>query len=159
MSAQRRPEPDDVIYAVRHWKCTLDRSATWWQRWFHRLVYLPVNELALRVFKLPPVTSATIDGSKITFSWLEDGGYFGSEDEADIACLTDRYSYQQMTYGRAYPPESAQCVGPTIFPRAKNPRKRAKPVLAMLLKPRKEDDREREQLAQTLTKLNQVLDR
>jgi hypothetical protein len=159
MSAQRRPEPDDCIFAVRHWKDTLDPSAKWWQRWFHGLVYLPINELALKVFKIPPATSVTIEGPKVTFSWLEDGGYFSSEDEAELACLTDRHSYQRMTYGRAYPADSAQCVGPTIFPRARNPRKRAQPVLAMLIKPRKEDDREREQLARTLTKLNQVLDR
>jgi hypothetical protein len=159
MSARRLPEVDEVIYAVRHWKHTLDPSAKWWQRWFHRFIYLPFNEFSLKVVQVPPVTSVTIDGPKVTFSWLEDGGYFGSEHEADLACLTERDSYQQMTYGRAFPFESAQCIGPTIFPRAKSPRKRAQPVLAMLIKPRKEDDHERERLAQTLTKLNQVLDR
>lgn len=159
MSAQRLPEPDDSIYVVRQWKDTLDSTAKWWQRWFHRFLYLPFNEFALKVVKLPPATSVTIEGSKVTFSWLEDGGFFGSEDQADTACLTERDSYQRMTYGRIFPADSAQCVGPTVFPRAKRPRKRAHPILEMIIKPRKEDDRERQQLAQTLAQLNQVLDR
>lgn len=158
MSAQRLPQPDDSIYAVRQWKQTLDPGAKWWQKLFHRLLYCPFNEFALKVVKVPPATSVTIDGSRVTFSWLEDGGYFGSEDEAEIACLTDRHSYQRMTYGRAYPSDSAQCVGPTIFPRAKNPRKRAAPVLAMVIKPRREEDQERQELAECLAQINQVLE-
>lgn len=158
MSARRLPEVDDAIYAVRQWKQTLDFNAKWWQRWFHRFVYLPFNEFSLKVVKLPPATSVTIEGKKVTFSWLEDGGFFGDEDQADAACLTERYSYQQVTYGRAFPSDSAQCLGPTIFPRAKRPHKRARPILSMVIKSRKEDDRERQQLADTLARLNQVLD-
>jgi hypothetical protein len=159
MSAQRLPEVDECIYAVRQWKTTLDPNAKWWQKLFHRFVYKPFNEFSLKVVKIPPATSVTIDGSKVTFTWLEDAGFFASEDEADIACLTDRYSYQQVTYGRAFPVDSAQCLGSTIFPRAARPRKRANPILEMIIKPRKEDDRERQRLAQTLAELNQVLDR
>lgn len=159
VSAQRLPETDQMIFIVREWKEVLDPSAKWWQRWFHRFVYLPFNEFALRVMKIPPVSSATIEGRRVTFSWLEDAGFFATEEQADTACLTERWSYQGMTFGRLFPSESAQCVGPTIFPRAKRPLKRARPVLSMIIKPRKEEDRERQQLAQTLARLNQVLDR
>jgi hypothetical protein len=159
MSARPLPEADGVIYAVRQWKETLDSSAKWWQRWWHRLVYLPFNEFSLRVMKLPPATSVTVDGSRTTFSWLEDTGFFADEDQADAACLTERYSYQQVTFGRAFPAESAQCLGPTIFPRSKRPHKRARPILAMVIKSRREDDREHQQLAACLRRLNQVLDR
>ena len=158
MSARRLPQPDDVIYAVRQWKETLDPSAKWWQRWFHRFLYKPFNEFALRVVKIPPATSVTIEGRKVTFSWLEDAGFFASEDEADFACLTPRDSYQQMVFGRAYPSETAQFIGPTIFPRAKNPRKRAKPILEMVIKPRKKDEAEQRSLHDALVRLNQVLD-
>lgn len=157
MSAQRLPQPDDAIYAVRQWKQTLDPSVKWWQRWFHRLVYVPVNEFALKVVKLPPATSVTIDGSKVTFSWLEDGGFFTSEHEADLACLTERYSYQRLTYGRAFPADSAQCAGPTIFPRAENPRKRAAPILEMVITPRKEITKSLSTLKQETNKLSEVL--
>jgi hypothetical protein len=123
------------------------------------------NEFSLRVMKIPPATSVTIEGNKVTFSWMEDGGFFGSEDEADQACLTERSSYQWMTYGRVFPPDSAQCVGPTIFPRAKKPLKRAAPIFEMVIKSRTEDQRaqqereeERAQLKECLTQINQVLD-
>jgi hypothetical protein len=137
MSAQPLPQVDDSIYAVRQWKETIDPSAKWWQKWFHRFIYLPFNEFTLKVIKLPPATSVTVEGSKVTFSWLEDGGFFASEDQADFACLTERYSYQRITFGRAFGPESAQVLGPTIFPRATRPRKRAKPVLEMIINPRR----------------------
>lgn len=158
MSAQRLPQPDDVIYAVRQWKETLDPNAHWWQRWFHRFVYKPFNEFALKVVKIPPATSVTIEGNKVTFSWLEDAGFFASEDQADSACLTPRDSYQQMVFGRAYPSETAQFIGPTIFPRAKNPRKRARPVLAMIIKPVRVEEREHKEWKEALARLNQVLD-
>jgi hypothetical protein len=165
MSAQRLPRTDDLIYAVKLWKDTLDPSAKWWQRWFHRFIYLPFNEFSLKVVKIPPATSVTIEGDKVTFSWVEDGGFFGSEHEADQACLTERTSYQAQTYGRVFPTDSAQCVGPTIFPRSKRPLKRANPIFEMMIKSRTEDRRaqqereeERAQLKECLTQINQVLD-
>ena len=159
MSAQPLPDTDESIFVVREWKQTLDLSAKWWQRWFHRFVYLPFNEFSLKVVKIPPVTSVTLEGHKVTFRWLEDGGFFASKDQADNACLTERWSYQEMTFGRLFPSESAQCISPTIFPRAKRPRKRGTPILSMIIKPRKEEDRDRRILAERLTTLNQVLDR
>lgn len=158
MSAQRLPETDDPIFAVRLWKNTLDRDAKWWQRLFHQFIYLPFNEFSLKIVKIPPSTSVTVDGTRVTFSWLEDAGFFASEDQADIACLTDRHSYQRLTYGRAFPSDSAQCSGPTIFPRAKNPRKRAKPILNLIIKDRAQDEKEHQELAECLLQLNQVLE-
>lgn len=152
------PVVDETIYAVREWKETLDPCCKWWQRWFHRFVYLPFQEFSLKVVKIPTVTSATITGDEVRFSWLEDAGFFGSEHEADIACLTERYSYQGMPYGRAYPSLSGQCLGPTIFPRAKNPRKRARPILSLVMKDRKRDEAEAREFSKCLQRLNQVLD-
>lgn len=155
MSARHRPETDEVIYAVRQWKETLDTSAKWWQRLFYKLAYRPFNEFSLRVVKIPPANTITVEGDRVIFTIVEDGGYFGSEHEADLACITERDSYQAMTYGRAYPRESAQCIGPTIFPRAKNPLKRAAPILEMVITSRKVDQR----IKQELTRLNETLDR
>jgi hypothetical protein len=159
MSARRLPDTDETIYAVKQWKETLDPTARWWQHWFHRFVYKPFNEFSLRVMKIPPVTSFTVEGDRVSFSVVEDGGFFGSEHEADLACLTEHDSYQGLPYGRVFPRRSAQCVGPTIFPRAKRPLKRAVPIFGMIIKSRKEDDRERRTLAQQLNHLNQLLDR
>lgn len=158
MSTYPLPAVDDTIYTVRQWKETLDPRSPWWQRWYHRFIYLPFNQFSLRVMKIPTVTSATIIGNEVRLSWLEDEGFFGSEHEADIACLTDRYSYQGMPFGRCLPHESGQCLGPTIFPRAKNPRKRSKPMLSLIFKNRKQEESEQQQLANYIKKLNQVLD-
>lgn len=154
MSARRLPEPDDGIYTVKQWKETLDPGAPWWQRWYHRFVYRPFNEFSLRVMKVPPDNHITIDGNKVSFSLVEDGGFFASEHEADLACLSERDSYQQYTFGRLYPRGSGQHIGPVIFPRAKNPRKRADPVLRMLIKPCKVE----EQMRQELAKISKTLD-
>lgn len=157
MSAHPVPQVDGTIYAVRIWKDTLDPCAKWWQRWFHKFIYLPFQEFSLKVVKVPTVTSVTVEGDKTTFSWLEDGGFFASEHEADIACLTDRWSYQGMPFGRLFPSDSAQVLGPTVFPRAKNPRKRAEPMLALVIKDRKQDEQRDQQLAACLQQVNQVL--
>lgn len=119
----------------------------------------PFNEFALRIIKIPTATSVTVTGNEVRFSWLEDGGFFASEDEANIACLTDRFSYQALPFGRSFPSRSAQFNSPTIFPRATNPRKRARPTLSLIIKDRKKDEQERQTLAECLTQLNQVLDR
>lgn len=157
MSARRLPQTDETIFAVRQWKETLDPSAKWWQRWFHRFVYLPFNEFSLKVMKIPTVTSVTVEGKRTTFSWLEDEGFFADEDAADAACLTERWSYQGMPFGQQFPADSAQVVGPTVFPRAKNPRKRAKPILRMIIKDRKVDEQRDRELAECLQQVNQVL--
>lgn len=159
MSTNPLPSVDQTIYAVREWKETLDPYAPWWRRWFHRFVYLPFNEFSLRVMKVPTCTSATVVGNEVRLSWLEDAGFFGSEHEADLACLTERFSYQGLPYGRLFPCESGQSINPTIFPRARNPRKRARPVLSLVMKDLKQEESEREQLASYLTQINQVLDR
>ena len=159
MSANPLPSVDATIYAVREWKETLGPECKWWQKWFHRFIYLPFNEFSLKIVKIPPVTSATLCGDKVQFSWLEDGGFFASEDEADVACLTNRYSYQGMPFGRAFPSVSGQLLGPTIFPRAKNPRKREQPILSLVFKDRKKDEQEQRTLAEYLQQLHQVLDR
>lgn len=159
MSASQPLPAEQTIFAVREWKSTLDPRSKWWQRWFHRFVYLPFNEFSLRVMKVPTVTHAVIHGEKVELSWLEDAGFFASEDEADIACLTERYSYQGLPFGRSLPSDSAQFVNPTIFPRAKNPRKRAQPVLSLVIKDRKQDEYEQRTLSEYIQQLNQVLDR
>jgi hypothetical protein len=64
-----------------------------------------------------------------------------------------------MIFGRVAPHNSAQYCG-TIFPRKKkNPRRWSKPVLSLVIKDRKEEERKDRTLADTLSYLNQVLER
>lgn len=159
MSANPLPSTDNTIFIVREWKETLDPHSKWWQRWFHRFIYLPFNEFSLKVMKIPTVSSATISGDEVRFSWLEDCGFFSSEHEAEMACLNGRTSYQGVPFGRLFPDRSCQCLGPTIFPRAQQPRKRARPVLGLVFKTRKQEEDEQQAFAKCVKQLSQILDR
>lgn len=164
MSAPRRlPETDDTVFMVAQWKDDLDPSAKWWRRAFYRFLYRPFNEIALKVFKIPPFTNVVIDGSKVRFERFEPQGFFGSEHEADLACLGERWSYKDYTYGRLMPPQGGQVGKGPVFPRAKNPGKRVAPIFEFIIKDRRQDNKERKALAECLQQMNkdlsQVLDR
>lgn len=159
MSAAPKPQVDDTIYTVTQWKEELDPSYKWWQKVFYRWLYLPFNEFALRVVKIPKATEVVVKDNEYSFRWWEVEGHFGSADEADLACLTERYCYKEYPFGRLYTPQSGQIGNGPVFPRAKNPVRRIQPILQMVIKDRKQDDRERTTLAEALKQLNQVLDR
>lgn len=149
MSAQPLPQVDQAIYMVAQWKDELDPVAPWWQRWFYRFVYVPFNEIALRVFKIPRATEVLIEGQRVSFRWWEVEGFFASEDEADVGCLSERWSYKDYPFGRLMTPESGQYGRGPIFPRAKNPRKRERPILDHSIVPRRELHRLRDKVQET----------
>ena len=159
MSARRLPETDDTIYMVSQWKSEIDKSEPWWRRAYYRFIYLPFQEFSLKVVKVPKPTEVEIDGKKVTFRIWEPQGFFGSEHEADIACLAERWCYKDYRYGRLMPDGSGQYGNGPVFPRTTNPTKRVEPVLSMVIKDRKRDEADRQQLAQCLAELHQVLDR
>jgi hypothetical protein len=158
MSAARLPQVDDVIYTVAQWKDDLDPDSPWWRRWFYKLVYRPFNEFSLKVMKIPPITNVVIEGNKVRFERFEIQGHFSSEHEADISCLTERWSYKDYPFGRLMPPEGGQYGDGPVFPRSTTPRKRTEPIFEYVIKDRRKDERERRTLAECLHELNQQLD-
>jgi hypothetical protein len=153
------------VFKVSVWKTKPDASAPWWQRWFHRFVYLPFQNFSITVMKIPPVKQVVIESNSQgsthkTFGWFEDIAIFEHEEQADAGCLTESEFYTRLPFGRLMPEESAQYeYGAPTFPRRKNPKRWAKPVLSLIIKDRKEDEKKDQTLAAALTKLNQVLDR
>jgi len=162
MRAEQKIIPREV-FKVSQWKTALDSTEPWWRKFFHKWIYLPFQDFSFGVMKIPPVKEVTVESDghgsvRRIFSWFEDEGIFEHEDQADYACLGEQWGYKKMPYGRLVPPESAQYSG-TIFPRKKNPRRWAKPTLSLIIKDRKQDEREHAALAECLAELNHVLDR
>lgn len=135
------PDTDSEICMVVQWKDVVNESSPWWRRLYYRTIYKWFMEFSLKVMKIPNPTEVTIDGKQVRFSWLEHQGFFDSEDAADLACLGPRWGYKRIIFGRAFPKESGQYDSPWIYPRAKNPRKRAKPILKMIITPRETTER------------------
>ena len=133
--SQVLPRVDSEICMVVQWKDVVDASTQWWRRLYYRTVYKWFMEFSLRVMKIPNPTEVTIDGRKVHFSWLEHQGFFESEDQADRACLGEKWGYKRILFGRLLPPESGQYDSPWIYPRAKNPRKRANLILTTVITP------------------------
>lgn len=141
-SARPLPETDAEMFMVVQWKDIVNDVSPWWQKLYYRTIYKWFMEFSLRVMRIPNPTEVTqIDGQKSTFSWLEHQGFFQSEDQADFACLAERWAYKRFIFGRALPSETGQYDSPWIYPRSKNPRKRAKPILRMVITPRETTDR------------------
>lgn len=155
MSTQRLPQTDDTLFMVSQWKEDLDKSAPWWQRWFYRFAYVPFNEFSLKVMKIPPYNETVVEGTRVTFRRWEVEGFFGSEHEADLGCLTERWCYKDYPFGRLMPPDSGQCGNGPTYPRAKNPTKRLKPVLSMAITPQQKLS----QLEAEVTNLRQTIKR
>lgn len=158
MSARPLPQVDDKIRIVVQWKDMIDAGSPWWRKLYYNTIYKWFLEFSLKMMKIPNPTQVTIEGKKVTFSWLEWQGFFGSDDEARFACLEERWGFKALPYGRLLPKESGQCVGEWIFPRAKNPTKRASLMLSHVIKDRKQEESQQQQLARYIQKLNQVLD-
>lgn len=158
MSASRLPEVDQDVFLVAQWKFQLDARCNHWQRWWFKFVFLPLVRFSFNYVKIPPVTEVSIEGDKTVCSWYEIEGLFLDEHQADLACLGRYWSYKRFPFGRLLPSESAQ-YGATVFPRAGNPRQREQPQrLALVIKDRKKDERERDELARYIAQLNQALD-
>lgn len=156
------PEPKDV-YKVIQWKQDIDSTEPWWKRAFHRYIYLPFQNCSFSL-GIPAVKEVTVESDekgriRRTFRWCEDQGIFDTEEQADVGCLTERFGYTKLPYGRLVPPNSAQYDGGTTYPRKQNPKRWTKPTLSLIVKDRAKDEREQQALSTALTRLNQVLDR
>lgn len=162
MRAEGHLSKPKTIWKVSVWKDDIDPASPWWRRAYFKYVYLPFIDLSFRlgIPKTKEVIVESDDQGRVrrTYQWFEDVGSFDTEEQADAACLTERYGYKEQPHGQLGPYESAQFKG-TTFPRKKNPRKWAKPVLSLVIKDRKADEQERATLAQCLQALNQELDR
>lgn len=155
------PVPRDV-FKVSVWKTKPDPSAPWWQRWFHRFVYLPFQNFSITVMKIPPVKQVAVESDaqgniRKTFGWFEDIGIFGDEDQANAGCLIESEFYTRLPYGRLMPEASAQYeYGCPTFPRRKDPKKWCKPVLSLVIKDRRQDEQEQKTLMEYLEKINRL---
>ena len=153
--------PKDV-FKVNVWKTKPDAGAPWWQRWFHRYAYLPFQNFSITWMNIPPAKQVIVESDekgnvRKTFCWFEDIGIYEHEDQADIACLTESDFYTRLPYGRRMPEQSAQYeYGAPTFPRRNNPREWHRPVLSLIIKDRREEEREKQVLAEYLSKISQL---
>lgn len=159
-----RPErisllPLDRVWMVAHWKWELDKGTPWYRVAFFKYIYRPFIRFAWNWFKIPAANGLEIDGKKQTVIWFENGGFFSSEDQANIACTGEWHGYKDVPLDRAFPPESAQ-YSSLVFPRQKDPRQhRKQPTFSLVLKDRKEEERDQEVLNKYIKRLHQALDR
>lgn len=106
---------------------------------------------------MPCPKGVELSGNKQTIFWFENGGFFSSEDQAEIACIGKWHGYKDVPLDRAFPPESAQ-YSSLVFPRQKDPRQHRKaPTFNLVVKDRKQEEQERQVLAECLAELNQKL--
>lgn len=162
MQPEPAPQPRDV-WKVSQWKWNIDTYEPWWRKAFFRYIFLKFLDFSFGTLKVPIPKEVVVESDdkgnvRRTFRWFEDEGIFGSEEQADIACLAEHWGYKKIPFGRLMPSESSQYSG-TIFPRKKNPRKWAKPVLSLVTKDRIADEQRDKEWVECLAKLNQVLDR
>lgn len=148
----------DRVWMVAHWKWELDPGTPWYRRWFFKYVFRPFIHFSWNVMKVPCPKGVEVNGDKQTIFWFENGGFFSSEDQAEIACLNEWHGYKDVPLDRSFPPESSQ-YSSLVFPRQKNPRQHRKaPTFSIISKDRKQDEREREQLSHYIAELHRVLD-
>jgi hypothetical protein len=157
MSAAPLPQPGQLVFLTIHWKDKPDAKEPLWRHWFFNYVYLPFQRLSFKL-GIPPVKEATVTADKegntyTTFAWFENGSVYPERDQADAACFDERDGYKPIYWGQTPPRDSAE-IGGLIFPRAKNPRRWAKPTLALIITPRKEQD----QIRDELKRLHEILD-
>lgn len=138
MFPQRVSEHMDRVWMVAQWKYELDHGARWYRRAFFKHVYRRFIHFAFKRFGIPPVKGAQVEGRKTTYFWFENGGFFSSEDQAELACTGEWHGYKDVPLDRAFPPESAQ-YSSLVFPRQKNPRQhRRRPNFSIVATPREE---------------------
>lgn len=154
------PELKDV-YKVSQWKWNIDEGSPWWKQFYFKHIFLRFLLFSLWL-GIPAPKEVIIESDqqgriRKTFRWFEDEGIFEHREQADAGCLGEHWGYTLLPYGRLMPPDSAQYSG-TVFPRKKNPNKWAKPVLSLVIKDRKQDEKVKEEYSKCLQKLSQVLD-
>jgi hypothetical protein len=151
---ERLTESSEVIYHVGQRKYNIDARCPWWQRWFFRCAYLPFNRFAFKCFQIPAMDEVEINGKRLTFCWYEDQGVFDDEHQAENACQGEFWRVKPLLKNRIYPAGTAQHISHR-YPRDRY----AKRTFALIVKDRKEDEKERSTLAECLRELNHTLDR
>lgn len=158
MLPERHTEPLERVWMVAHWKWELDPSTPWYRKAFFKYVFRPFIHFSWRWFKIPCPKGLEVTGNKQTIFWFENGGFFSTEDQAEIACTGPWHGYKDVPMDRCFPSESAQ-YSSLVFPRQKDPRQHRKtPTFNLVVKDRKQDQSERETLAECLHQINQVLE-
>lgn len=149
----------DRIWMVAHWKWELDPATAWFRKAFFKYVFRPFIHFSWRVVKIPCPKGIVVEGKKVTIFWFENGGFFSSEDQAELACIGKWHGYKDVPLDRCFPPESAQ-YSSLVFPRQRSSRQHRKaPTFSLVLKDRKQEEREQQTLAASLARLNEILDR
>lgn len=145
------PSPEITeVFKVAQWKWGLDNGAPRWRRIFFNWIFLPFLSLSYKL-GIPTPTERVIESdehgnTRIVHRWFEDEGLFQHSEQADAGCLDEHWGYTNLPYGRLMPPGSGQ-YGVTIFPRKKKgSHKWAKPKFPFLIKPRREEERIKEEL-------------
>lgn len=152
MFPQRVAERMDRVWMVAQWKYGLDSTTPWYRQFFFKYVFRPFIHFSWNVMKIPCPKGVEIKGSsreggsdqgtpsgyKATIFWFENGGFFSTEDQAEIACTGYYDGYKDVPLDRAFPPESAQ-YSSLVFPRQKSPRQhRRRPNFSIVATPREE---------------------
>lgn len=158
----RLPSRVKTDWKVSVWKDDIDPASSWWKKLYFRHVYLPFLDFSFRL-GIPKAKEVVVESDehgnvRRTFQWFEDIGTFDTEEQADAACLTDRYGYMEIPHGQSAPFESVQFKG-TVFPRKKKPKKWAKPVLGLVAKERKQEEHDQDAISKCLKRLHQALER
>lgn len=126
----------DRVWMVAHWKWELDPDTPRYRKAFFRYVFRPFIHFSWNVMRIPCPKGVEAEGKRVRVFWFENGGFFGNEDQADLACVDEWHGYKDVPFERAFPPESAQ-YSSLVFPRQKNPRQhRKQPTFQIVLTPR-----------------------
>lgn len=156
------PSEAGDVYKVLQWKHDIDPSEPRWKHVFFRYVFLKFLDFSFWL-GIPAVKEVVVESDqqgnvRRIYRWCEDQGIFASPEQAEAGCLTERWGYTKLPYGRLAPSESSY-YGGTVYPKKKNPRRWTKPTLSLILKDRVEEERTQQTLKQYLAELNHVLDR
>lgn len=154
MLPQRATQPLDRIWMVAHWKWELDPETPWYRKAFFKYVFRPFIHFSWNVMKVPCPKGMDINGRKQTVFWFENGGFFSSEDQAEIACTNEWHGYKDVPLDRQFPIESAQ-YSSLVFPRQSKPRQRRSPTFSLVVTPRER----LLELERQIAELRQVIDR
>jgi hypothetical protein len=159
MLPERATETLDRVWMVAHWKWELDSTTPWYRRAFFKYLFRPFIHFSWQVMKIPCPKGIEIEGKKQRVLWFENGGFFSSEDQADIACIGTWHGYKDVPLDRCFPSESAQ-YSSLVFPRQKNPRQHRKaPTFNLVVRDRNDEEHKARTLRESLAELNRVLDR
>lgn len=171
MRPEQHVEPPLKIFKVSEWKWGVDAGSPWWRQLFFKWIFLPFMDFSFGVVGIPTPKECEVtsdERGRVTrrYSWFEDLAFLPDADMAENACLNAHTGYKEVFYGKVAPHESAQSSG-TVFPRKKKgSHKFAKPVLSLVIKDRKQEEREQQEreaskqaLAECLREVNRELSR